>query len=1546
MSLTFSSVWLMLCVVFNWLFVRIPAHVVRWWNVLRGQVNDKAKSVKKEDVRVGSAKLRKYDVFINHRGPDVKVTFAAHLDEALCNAGFYPFLDAKSVGQGRHVFNSIDEALSDACVHVAIFSKRYAESKYCLQELWDMLQTKKVILPVFYDVQPKDLKDIDHGPYAKAFQKHWRSGKVEESKKWRKALREIADRRGFRRDEFAGDEDQLVRSIVVEVCTQMPAKLESDTRRFGIEESLKNALHQVDKMGDDVGILGLFGMGGIGKTTLADELHRRLVSCGDFKAHSFLKDVRSNAPNQLQRQLVRDLFQVDMGRSTMPYRKWFNRFKNQKLLIIVDDIDNVSQFTNLIPELLQLGPGSRIVVTSRHLDVLNGAMGPANHKAVFEVKELNCTFSRKLFNWHAFNSEEPSGDFRDLAEKVADACGGLPLALEIIGASLFDKKDLGVDGFVWMDAVKALKENENILDKLRISYDSLPNDGDKAMFRDIACLMIGMRKEVALEIWNSCQSCSDYCSTSKGPHLALRTLLDKSLVRLNAGELTMHDHIRDMGRDVVVKEVPKEFPGRRTHLWDPATARKVLRKNQGTDRLRGLNLSAMDRHGTPTPAAEQFASVEELHLLVLDGCAGAGDDFSKLSQELRWLQWRSFPSAELPSHLNLLNLAVLDLTDSANLCRLWQEDAPPEFRNLQRLVLKNCRGLEELPQNIDHSLPRLRTMEMENCSLIKTLPESLGQLKYLEQLILSGCENLTTLPNSIGNLTKLEKLMLNDCIRLKFLPLELGKLSNLLELNLSNCNNLHELPSSMGRLRKLKVLRMRIPVSVKADDRDGMGLGDFYAQLYTSSTSHVVTELPQSFEGLEALMYLDMAGCKVKGSLPSSFGALTALSTLNLQGTQLVAIEALPPSVQHLDLFNCRWLVHLPCFSKMRCLKYLNLGNCQSLTGVKGLESVTSLEEINLAGCTSLVPTGTHNIVHNRALRMCGLSGSNLGVSYNNAWSEKEPASQLISYYANVMGFLPNGMAQMIKEVRIGAAQLVMETTISSETECVAMVICVVAHDQGWTSHPSEADPAEKGLYNSPCHLEVRIMRDNIQVNYAFLFRLKHADQRNQVYLLTLRSSDPLIQSLKFGDKVCVYAQTSWVGWKITVEEGAICVIHGKNDDQVAAINSKLLSKAESKELGLKLSKLVLADDTNPSLVEFLQNTSIKSDEIPGESSDNSPSEEIAIVSEQMGQHSNEQQAPWTIPPLDGKYTWTNWWRLPRAGEGIVSFTAEGSNDVHVAISTSSETRVPMYEIVIGGWGNGTSVVRRRAQGLNLTFVATVGVINPKTPNQLWVSIDKRTSIIQIGQGEPSNQDILTQYLDPYFISEARYVSFTTWDTPITYSNVVVTEVEHIQAPDDVEEKIHLELVMDQKWSIMPRHGQYTWAHYWKLPRMGQGVMSFAVEGNTDIHLAVSARPQTLKPMYEIVIGGWNNTQSVIRRESGGRNLCVVQTGITNDTSCFWVSIDDRTKIIQLGRGVPCQNTFCRWMDPDFLSESLYFSFTTFSTSITYSNVQVAALPK
>lgn len=116
------------------------------------------------------------------------------------------------------------------------------------------------------------------------------------------------------------------------------------------------------------------------------------------------------------------------------------------------------------------------------------AMAGAERQEVYEVPLLNEYESRCLFNCHAFLCETPSAGFADLAAKVADACGGYALSLETIGASLFDKKN-PEDREMWLEAVRALQENDDIFGKLRSTYDSLPADGDRAMFRDIACML-------------------------------------------------------------------------------------------------------------------------------------------------------------------------------------------------------------------------------------------------------------------------------------------------------------------------------------------------------------------------------------------------------------------------------------------------------------------------------------------------------------------------------------------------------------------------------------------------------------------------------------------------------------------------------------------------------------------------------------------------------------------------------------------------------------------------------------------------------------------------------------------------------------------------------------------------------------------------------------------------------------------------------------------------------------------------------------------------
>ncbi|KAG0607358.1 hypothetical protein M758_8G022100 [Ceratodon purpureus] len=733
------------------------------------------------------SKAHQYDVFINHRGPDVKKTFVAHLNAALRRNGFRPFLDAKDIGQRRHVFKSIDKALKGASVHVAVFSKRYAESKYCLNELCDMLRSGQVILPVFYGVNAEDLRWIENGPLKKGFEKHVKRGRTEEIEKWKEALRKVADYRGFRLDEVNGDEEQLIRSILVEVRSALPATLLAGKQRYGMEGRMKDVLNTLDR----VNVLGVVGMGGIGKTTLAMEIYDHFVSHRQFERHCFLRDVRSRSssePYQLQRDFMQALglggFDVT---NTGEYRRIFEGSIPDRVLLVVDDIDDKGQFEALIPDIRKLGSGSRIVITSRYRDVVTQAMAGAERWEVYEVPVLNEFESRCLFNRHAFLSETPSEGFADLAAKVADACGGHALSLETVGASLFDKKGCE-DMEMWSEAVKALEENEDVFGKLRSTYERLPTDGDRAMFLDIACMLIGMKKEVALTIWKSCSGCSGaQCSTSRTPGLALRRLMDRSLVRVdNLGMLRMHDVLRDMGRDMVKRDAARKErrkPEEWTHLWDAGVAAKVLNSAETRPRIRGLCLRVGDdtqiivdgesaglRAGCASYLASRLSSMKELHLLVLDGCyVEVRDEISSWPEELRWLQWRRFGGAQLPSELKLPSLVVLDLSRS-NLTRLWEDDADIKLPVLQLLILSFCTRLVELAENFGQCVPKLKRLEMRSCSSVKRLPDSIGLLKDLEYLDLFGCKSLVTLPDAVVGLASLKTLNVYYCESLQQLP--------------------------------------------------------------------------------------------------------------------------------------------------------------------------------------------------------------------------------------------------------------------------------------------------------------------------------------------------------------------------------------------------------------------------------------------------------------------------------------------------------------------------------------------------------------------------------------------------------------------------------------------------------------------------------------------------------------------------------------------------------------------------------------------------------
>jgi hypothetical protein len=193
-----------------------------------------------------------YEVFINHRGPDVKNTFASHLYRRLLQRGLRVFLDKPELEEGLNFTLQIQRAIRTASVHVAIFSPRYAESKWCLDELLQMFESEASIIPVFYHVKPAQLRWTQDkgGVYSedlrKLEEKKTYDTQTHEEKprhdpttiqKWRGALSRVAEISGFELDANNTDEGEQLDKIVERVVKKV--------KKRGLDEAAKDSENTV-----------------------------------------------------------------------------------------------------------------------------------------------------------------------------------------------------------------------------------------------------------------------------------------------------------------------------------------------------------------------------------------------------------------------------------------------------------------------------------------------------------------------------------------------------------------------------------------------------------------------------------------------------------------------------------------------------------------------------------------------------------------------------------------------------------------------------------------------------------------------------------------------------------------------------------------------------------------------------------------------------------------------------------------------------------------------------------------------------------------------------------------------------------------------------------------------------------------------------------------------------------------------------------------------------------------------------------------------------
>ena len=148
---------------------------------------------------ISSASAKLFDVFINHRGPDVKETLALELYYSLHALGYKIFLDCYEIERGDSFDSAIKNAIYSASIHIAIFSRGYAKSSWCLDELVLMLKTKAKIIPIFYDVTPSNLFYIQKGVYSDAFVQHEKKGRyLNQLEVWEKDLYSVSFIYGYK----------------------------------------------------------------------------------------------------------------------------------------------------------------------------------------------------------------------------------------------------------------------------------------------------------------------------------------------------------------------------------------------------------------------------------------------------------------------------------------------------------------------------------------------------------------------------------------------------------------------------------------------------------------------------------------------------------------------------------------------------------------------------------------------------------------------------------------------------------------------------------------------------------------------------------------------------------------------------------------------------------------------------------------------------------------------------------------------------------------------------------------------------------------------------------------------------------------------------------------------------------------------------------------------------------------------------------------------------------------------------------------------------
>ncbi|KAL5776141.1 hypothetical protein ACOSP7_009067 [Xanthoceras sorbifolium] len=896
---------------------------------------------------------RKYDAFLSFRGEDTRNSFKSHLYRALSSRNILTFVDDK-LKRGDEISLALLKAIED--------------SKISLVKIIDCKKMNgQIVVPVFYHGNPSDVRK-QTGSYKDAFQKHEQEFQQDNDKKlklqkWRAALTEASNLSGWD-SSVIWPESRLVDEIVKDISQKL-----NDISSPSEYEGLVGINSRIDKVKSlicigmsDFRIVGIWGIGGIGKTTIAESILYQ--SSSQFEGQYFIANVReeSGKPNglvHLREKVLSKILEeeyVDLGTNILQFTK--DRLQRKRVLIVLDDVSTLKQLEILAKGLNGFGPGSRVIITTRDKQLL------CNYGVdkIYEVEAFDKHEALQLFRKYAFKDDHPCKDLTVFAEKVVDYAKGNPLALKVVGSSLHQKSKQQ-----WESALLKLNKisNPEIHNLLRISFDGL-DDEEKDIFLDIACFFKGEHKDSMTQILDGCYFSAEY---------ALSVLVDKSLITISCEKIEMHDLLQEMGCEIIRQESVNK-PGKRSRLHNHEDICLVLKRNIGTEAIKGmfLDTSKIRKLDLSSQAFEKMCNLK--FLKIYNGTSEYGNPiyFSKvhlprgldhLPDELRYLYWDGYPSKFLPSNLSLENLVELNLSYS-NVEQLWEgkQEAP----KLKRLNLSHSRHLTKIPDL--SNIPCLEVIILVCCTSLLYDPISIQHLNDLRFLSLKGCENLRSFPHISGNIRELHLssttieevpssieglrelfvLDLSDCASLRNISTSICKLKSLRKLDLKGCSKLESFPEILETMERLEDVDLsataikELPHSI--EHLSGL------LRLFLRSCK-TLAMLPGSLCSLSSLFRLDLSDCSKLERLPENLGNLNSLKHLLVGGTALSRLPSSVTGLKNLELLECsgcsRGLTVPPSLGLLSSLRKLYLNDCKLTEIPEDISCLTSLEVLKLS---------------------------------------------------------------------------------------------------------------------------------------------------------------------------------------------------------------------------------------------------------------------------------------------------------------------------------------------------------------------------------------------------------------------------------------------------------------------------------------------------------------------------------------------------------------------------------------------------------------------